>query len=155
LAAMDCATLLQDARRYARRPRSLRLEHRLATGARGQKLHAKVVLVVHEKAVRLLVGSANLTEPGCRHNREVATAIVATASDADAGALVRQAFGGQASALLAPWWTPGADRVVARALALLESWNAPAALRGVRFVWSGGPKPLWQHFVETWPEGRR
>jgi hypothetical protein len=75
LAEMEAAAVLLDARKYIGRPRSLRVEIVPTTGKSGKpfpsKLHAKVTLIVHEKAVRLIVGSANLTEPGHRLNREV------------------------------------------------------------------------------------
>lgn len=154
LACMESAALLQDARCYARRPRSLRLEHRLATGPQGQELHAKVVVVVHEHAVRMLVGSANLTEPGHRRNREVVTVVVATAADAAAGGLIREALT-QRPAALERWWTRGAERVAQRALAKLEEWKAPPAVAGARFAWSGPGDALWQRFVNAWPSGRR
>lgn len=37
--------------------------------------HSKIVLLVWERLVRLIVGSANLTRPGCRRNREVFAAL--------------------------------------------------------------------------------
>lgn len=153
LASMESATLLQDARCYASRPRSLRVEHRLATGPQGQKLHAKVLLVVHESAVRLLVGSANLTEPGHRRNREVVTSIVATEKEPGPGAVIRQALS-QRPESLGHWWTPGAERMAERALAKLDEWKVPSALPGTRFAWSGGSEPLWKAFVDEWPLGR-
>lgn len=153
LACMESASLLQEARCYSRRPRSLRVEHRLATGHGGQKLHAKVTLVVQEQAIRLLVGSANLTEPGHRRNREVVTPIVVTPENVAAGALVREALA-EAPALLQAWWTPGAERVTALAKAKLDAWQAPRSFAGGHFAWSGTAVPLWRRFVEAWPRER-
>jgi hypothetical protein len=154
LAGMASATLLQDARCYARRPRSLRVEHRLVTTSARQKLHAKVVLIVHEHAVRMLVGSANLTDPGYRRNREIVTALAATASDPASGALIRQMVEEWPAAIALPSM-PGAARVAAMALERLTEWQAPARLPGVEFAWSGGTAPLWERFINAWPTGRR
>jgi phosphatidylserine/phosphatidylglycerophosphate/cardiolipin synthase-like enzyme len=83
LAQLEAATVFMEARKYRGRPRSLRLEVVPVAGDR--KLHAKVLLLVHEKAVRLLVASANLTDPGYRRNREVAAVLSADAKDGAAG----------------------------------------------------------------------
>lgn len=154
LALMESAVLLQDARRYARRPRSLRVEHRLATGPNGQRLHGKVMLLVHERAVRLLVGSANLTEPGYRRNREVVTSLVATSGDASSSAIVRQAVASMPG-ILAAWWSPGAQNVIDRAVEQLDAWGAPTEWAGAEFAWSGGTLPLWRRVLDQWPRGRR
>src|ERR1035441_7669497 len=61
---LDAAVILTEARRYRGRPRSLRLEVRPAVSPRGSVLHAKVTLLLFERAVRLIVVSANLPEPG-------------------------------------------------------------------------------------------
>ncbi len=61
---VDTAVILADARRYHGRPRSLRLEVLPGVAPRGSSLHAKVTLLLFERAVRLIVGSANLTERG-------------------------------------------------------------------------------------------
>jgi phosphatidylserine/phosphatidylglycerophosphate/cardiolipin synthase-like enzyme len=41
-------------------------------------LHAKVTLLHFEHAVRLIVGSANLTKQGYRENREAVAVLTAT-----------------------------------------------------------------------------
>jgi hypothetical protein len=64
LAGIECATLLVGASRYRGRPRSLRVEVVPFASATGRALHAKVLLLLHEQAVRLFVGSANLREAG-------------------------------------------------------------------------------------------
>ena len=48
---------------------------------RGGKQHAKLSLLVWSKHVRLIVASANLTEPGYRLNQETAAAVDFTAAD--------------------------------------------------------------------------
>lgn len=58
---LDAAFILTEARRYRGRPRSLRLEVRPAVSPRGSVLHPKVTLLLFEHAVRLIIGSANLT----------------------------------------------------------------------------------------------
>lgn len=71
LAELDAATVLTDARAYRGRPRSLRVEVVPLALEAGRALHAKILLAVYHNAVRMVVGSANLTEPGFRRNREV------------------------------------------------------------------------------------
>src|SRR5678815_1508587 len=61
---LDSASILTDARRYRGRPRSLRLEIQPSVTPHGSALHAKITLLLFERAVRLIVGSANLTERG-------------------------------------------------------------------------------------------
>jgi phosphatidylserine/phosphatidylglycerophosphate/cardiolipin synthase-like enzyme len=79
LANTEATVVMMDARRFRGRPRSLHIEVVPVVGSGGMKLHAKVLIVVQERAVRLLVGSANLTDSGYRYNREVALPIIATA----------------------------------------------------------------------------
>src|SRR6516225_8326597 len=50
---LDAAVILTDARRYRGRPRSLRLEVLPSVTPRGSALHAKVTLILFERAVRL------------------------------------------------------------------------------------------------------
>src|SRR5258708_4007795 len=92
LAQTEATVVMMDARRFRGRPRSLHIEHMPLVGPGGMKLHAKVLLVVQERAVRLLVGSANLTEGGYRHNREVTLPLLATAETPTITALVEQAL---------------------------------------------------------------
>src|SRR6185437_5859675 len=66
---LDAAAVLTEARRYRRRPRSLRLDVRPAVSPRGSSLHAKITLLLFDNAVRVIVGSANLTDRGYRQNR--------------------------------------------------------------------------------------
>ena len=51
--------------------RSLRWNLLPVTLPRGGVLHAKLTLLVWENYIRVLIGSANLTEPGYRRNQEV------------------------------------------------------------------------------------
>ena len=52
-------------------PRWLQLPVRVPSGV----LHAKVTLLVWENLIRVILGSANLTRAGYRHNREVASVL--------------------------------------------------------------------------------
>jgi hypothetical protein len=51
------------------------------------KQHAKISLLVWSDLIRIIVASANLTEPGYRTNHEVAAAVDLTPEEADAGLL--------------------------------------------------------------------
>jgi len=53
LSSIEAIVLLMDGRRYRGRPRSLHLEVRPGIGSQGELLHAKVLLLVYERAVRL------------------------------------------------------------------------------------------------------
>lgn len=153
LATLDASAILVDQRRYAGRPRSLRLDVRPAVGASGELLHAKILLIVREHAVSLQVASANLTQPGYRENREVALPLTATEKTPALAALVREALGA-APAFLAPWWTESCDTVRNLAMERLSRW-AGEPLDGVAFLWSGGDTALWKRFLEGWPQTDR
>ena len=70
LSSLQCAAVIADSR-HARGRRSLRWDV-LAARVPGERAqHAKVSLLVWERLVRVLVTSANLTEPGYLKNQEV------------------------------------------------------------------------------------
>jgi hypothetical protein len=150
LAQTEATVVMMDARRFRGRPRSLHIEHMPLVGLGGMKLHAKVLLVVQERAVRLLVGSGNLTEGGYRHNREVTLPLVATAQMPSISALVEQALVTMEQPLGA-WWTPAAERVRASALELVGGWQKDP-IRDDHFVWSWSEKSLATEFTRLWPE---
>jgi hypothetical protein len=150
LAQTEATVVMMDARRFRGRPRSLHIEHMPLVGTGGMKLHAKVSLVVQERAVRLLVGSGNLTEGGYRHNREVTLPLLATAETPSITALVEQALITMEQPLRA-WWTPAAERVRATALELIGGWQK-APIRDDHFAWSWGEKSLATEFTRLWPE---
>ena len=154
MAYMEQATIIQDARCYRGRPRSLRLEHKPAIGLKGQKLHAKVTLILYENAVRLIVGSSNLTEPGYRKNREVVTTVVTTESEPAQGGLILQAISDMPS-FLTGWWTPGAQKIAGSIIDRLHEWKVTRFDGGGEFVWSGRGEPLWQSFLSKWPAEKR
>lgn len=151
LSKMEAAVVFLDARRYRGRPQSFRLQVRPLLPANAAAFHPKVALLVYEDAVRLLVGSANLTEPGYRRNREVAAALRATEKTPDAAPLILQALAGLREALQ-PQWNDASERVVALATERLTPF-APRAAEDEQsqFVWSRPGLPLWRRFVDAWP----
>ena len=151
LARLEATSILVDQRKYRGRPRSLRVEVLPAVGDGGQKLHAKLLLIVHEHAVRLQVASANLTESGYRENREVALPLVASSNAGASAALVLEAVETM-PAVLGPWWTDSADVVLGLAQEKLREWS-PGAAPDATFVWGGTSKPLWEQVLDKWPVG--
>jgi hypothetical protein len=149
---LDAAVILTEARRYRGRPRSLRLEVRPVASPRGSALHAKVTLLLFERAVRLIVGSANLTEQGYRRNREIVAVLTASEGSKTEAALIAQALAG-VDAALAPWLTPGARELIRRALDTLQPWVNGTADPDTAFLWSYGQTKLWRDFLRRWPVG--
>ena len=94
LAHMFSASILIDAFRYPGRPRSLRVEIMPARGSKNNVLHAKVLMTVHERGVRLFVGSANLTEAGYRQNIEASARLSASLKNPRQARLIRSAIDG-------------------------------------------------------------
>jgi len=151
LAKLSAAVVLTEARRFQGRPRSLRLHVRPARGPSSGVLHAKVTVVVHSGAVRLVVGSANLTTNGYRLNREAIVVLQAGPKSPAEAALLLEALDPMPS-LLGPWWSDDAQRVLDLARARLRPW-ATGAERDATFLWGGGVKPLWEQFAALWPKG--
>jgi len=152
LAKMEAVVLLSEPRRFAGRPRSLRIHHGLARKPGTGLLHAKLVLLVHEQALRVLITSANLTTAGYRENREVAVALECGPGDLGHAPLVKQLLA-ELPTRLAPWWTPAARRVHAQATDLLNSWSVRVAASDDRIVWGGGDDPLHRQVMAGWPAG--
>lgn len=148
LAQMESAAIVMQADRYRGRPRPLRLEVS-PFAVRGECLHAKVLLVVHENAVRLLVGSANLTTPGYRENREVAVIVEADARSAAETSLVRQALDGM-PARLRGRLAEGARRSLDLARGRLDEWGVGSLEESTWFVWGGGERALVDEIVGRW-----
>lgn len=157
LADTESAAVFMDTACYRGRPRSLRLSiHPVAVG-RGQILHAKVTLLVYDRAVRLIVGSANLTEPGYRKNREVAATLRATPEDQRHVPMLRQAIAGM-RVHLADRWNEAAERAASLAVIRLSEWgDAAPSEQDSWFAWSGrdDTMPLLRQMVERWPEDDR
>jgi phosphatidylserine/phosphatidylglycerophosphate/cardiolipin synthase-like enzyme len=153
LGRLDAVCLLQEASRFQGRPRSLRVHVTPASPASGGVLHAKVTLLVYAEAVRLVVGSANLTPLGYRENREVTVTLTASAKRQGEATLVLAAVE-RMPTVLGAWWSPSAELVVSRARDLLKTWAAPGDRPAdERFAWSGGAATLWPQFLEMWPQG--
>lgn len=149
---LDAAVIFMEAGRYRGRPRSLRLDVRPAISPPGEVLHAKVTLLVFERAVRLIVGSANLTKQGYRENREVIAVLTATPSSKRESSLIAQALTGMEAALAA-WLTPEARKLIRRALDTLQPWLNGNTDADSSFIWSNRQQLLWRKFVERWPTG--
>jgi phosphatidylserine/phosphatidylglycerophosphate/cardiolipin synthase-like enzyme len=150
LARLDSVTLLMEPRRYRDRGRSrhLRVDVVPAPGLEG-KLHAKVMVLLFAKAVRVIVGSANLTDNGYRKNREVALTLTSyTARPSVHDALVREALLGFEQHLDAAL-TGSARETVRKALARTPT---SASVPDTSFAWSSPGKALWPRFVELWPK---
>lgn len=150
LARTAAVAILCDARCYRGRPASLRVHVTPAIAKSAGYLHAKVSLYVHEDAVRLLVGSANLTAPGYRQNREVAFCITAEKKAPEATRFVRDAVAGMRTSL-GPWWSDAADAVLEAAESVLSALPTKEPSEDDSFLWSGPAHPLWRRFVDAWP----
>jgi hypothetical protein len=151
---LDAAIIFAEARRYRGRPRSLRLELRPTVCPRGAALHAKVTLLLFESAVRLIVGSANLTEQGYRRNREVVAVLTASQNSRKEASIISQALTGMRTAL-APWLTPDAEKLIHRSLETVQPWLNAASDPNTVFLWSNGSTRLWREFISRWPVGER
>jgi len=149
---LDAAVILAEARRYRGRPRSLRLDVRPAVSPRGSVLHAKVTLLLFERAVRLIVGSANLTKQGYRENREVIAVLTATQKSKKEAALITQGLVGMESAL-SSWLTPEARKLIRRSIETVQPWLNGNTDPDTSFIWSNGQTRLWHEFVGRWPVG--
>jgi hypothetical protein len=151
LAGLESAVIMMDGRRYRGRPRSPRVEIHPVVGVGGQLLHAKVLVAVHEKAVRFQLGSANLTEAGYRENREVVFPLVATADSPETARLVLDGMQ-EMQERMAAWWSPAATVVFELAMERLRAWAGDPSL-DMAVVWGGGKVPLWRQVLARWPEG--
>lgn len=154
LAELEAATVLVDARPYRGRPRSLRVEVEPVFLPSGRILHAKMLLAVYEDTVRFTFGSANLTEPGYRRNREIAAALTGSAKRPVEARLVRQALQGLRP-LLNPWITESAAQLCELAEERLAEWAADEIHPQQWFVWGGGREPIWRQVISHWPEHDR
>lgn len=150
LAELEAAVVIMEARRYHARPRSLHLQLVPATSPHGTSLHAKVTLLVFDQAIRLVVGSANLTEPGYRKNREAVAVITATEKNVMETGVVRDAIAGMET-MLGDWLTPDAHKVIGRAKDIILNWDSGKSGPDNRFQWSGKAVILWKEFLAMWP----
>lgn len=152
LASMSAVVLLADSDCYRGRPRSLRIEHKPVHFGAAKLLHAKVLLLVHAKGVRLFVGSSNLTSNGYRRNREVVTALHALESNPRGARLISEALEPMPG-LFGTHWTPAARAVVELARAKLARIAPGPDDARERFLWGGGDRPLHAQLLDLWPKG--
>jgi hypothetical protein len=112
----------------------------------GGKQHAKLSLLVWSRHVRVIVASANLTDPGYRSNYEVASTVDFSAQDADVGMLAEAVGFLQVLLQLVPGAAESppeimrAEAFLKQVLQLVKLWK-PAGRRG----------NVRQHFVFTLP----
>lgn len=153
----EAAAVFVDAACYRGRPHSLRLSiHPVAVG-RGRILHAKITLLVYDRAVRIIVGSANLTELGYRKNREVAATLRATPEDQRHVPMLREAIAGM-KVHLADRWNEAAERAASLAITRLDEWSDTAPPEQESWLaWSGrnDTMPLLRQMVDRWPADDR
>src|SRR6185503_19370439 len=105
-----------------------------------------------EEAVRLLVGSANATEYGYRHNIEAMSVLTVTKKNPQHRALVLEAISGGKS-VLRPWLDRTNDVVVRRAEAWLSALPIQKGEQTEWFCWGGDSVPVWKQVLEHWPKG--
>jgi len=151
LALMDTASIMLDAGCYNERPQSLRVEILPTKGRNGNKLHAKVLLCLYEKALHLIVGSANLTDPGYRKNIEVAAVLTVTPKNVGHAGLISEALT-NAGDILGPWWSEAANGLNQKAIEWLKKVSTTNSSTRDWFAWGGGKTPLWQQFLSRWPQ---
>jgi hypothetical protein len=114
----------------------------------GGKQHAKLSLLAWNRHIRVIVASANLTDPGYRSNYEVASAVDFSSSDADAGMLAEAVGFLQSLLQLVPGATENPPEIqrartfLKQVLQLVKHWNTAGRRRNVR-----------QQFVFTLPRG--
>jgi phosphatidylserine/phosphatidylglycerophosphate/cardiolipin synthase-like enzyme len=157
LSDLKVATVFIDAACYRGRPDSLRVSMSPVALGRGRSLHAKVLLLVYEDAIRLFVGSANLTENGYRRNREVASVLTCTPDFGDQAHIIAEGIEGL-RARVATWPAKGCTAVLDEAAARIASWagsSRPAEQPSDQFAWSDRDHPLWRTFADAWPRGQR
>lgn len=149
LAQLEGAAVFMDARCYQGRPRSLRVDITPIALNAGAAFHAKVLLLVHRDAVRLYVGSANLTDFGYRRNREVAALLVASETHPQYASLITSSVRELRNSL-EPWWTETADQIVESALAVLNQY--PVSSSDDQFLWgTSRSQPPFETLVNAWP----
>ena len=151
LSELDAAAVLFDTRPYRGRPRSLRVEAKPVSIGAGRILHAKIVIGIYDEAVRLIIGSANLTEPGYRRNREVVAVLTASAKRPADTELIENAIR-EMPPLFDPWTSPATRQLLDLALQRLGEWLPTPSNSEQWVAWGGGERALWQQYIESWPQ---
>lgn len=156
LAELSAAVVIMDSSCYRARPRSLRVEFIPAIRTGRGALHAKVLLLCYQHEIRLLVGSANLTEPGFRRNIEVASEFRASPAAPSEAPLIQSAVAALKEHY-GNWLTPSAVKLVDDVHGQLESWKSSGEpTRGaaaVSLLFGGGPTSVAEQFIGRWPAG--
>ena len=152
LAGLDYSGVLCEARAYEARPSLRTVVHPVLVP--GACLHAKLLIIEYEHAVRVLLGSANLTAAGYRHNREVCGESIAHEDESEKAAQLA-AILRSAREVLTPFSARAQEFLgqLDRVLARVEGWASgqPVAVSSV--LWSDGARPLWRALLERWPAG--
>ncbi len=155
LAEIEAAVVLLDARAYQGRPRSLRVEiNPLHPSGARRLLHAKIFVAVYTKAVRMIIGSANLTEPGYRRNREIVAVLTATPQRPRESALIADALDNLRT-LCENCSTISATNLSAETMSRLRGWAEHSGKDERWFVWGGGGESLFDQFMSRWPSGEQ
>ena len=154
LAELETATLFQDTRPYRGRPRSMRIETVPVYLPGMPILHSKVFLALYENAVRLILGSANLTEKGYRKNLETVAVLTASKEDQAQAGIIRDALP-ELKNYLSDWLTPSSRQLVEQAIKKLDGFNVSVTPRNDWIVWSGIGEPLWKKFLDKWPTDQK
>ncbi len=153
LAELEYCGVLCEATAYRERPSLRTVVHPVTMP--GCRLHAKLVVIEYEHAVRLLVGSANITSAGYRHNRELCGEHVAYADDAPSAASGARILRDAERALSA--YSDRAGEFLAELATVrqrLEQWGQDADRESL-VVWSDGTNPLYASLVQHWPAEER
>jgi hypothetical protein len=143
--------ILCDARALAQGGRpSLRVD---VMPVANQLHHAKVVLIHCERVVRLVMTSANLTHDGFRRNRETAVVLdFREGSHLPPSTLAD--FAAEWLARVGSLATEDFRRALGEAADAAQRWKPlDTSKPTVRILWGGGQTPLWQRFLDAWPQG--
>lgn len=155
LARAQAAIVVMAASRYQGRPRSLRVNVQPVAAQHVGVQHAKVTIVEQAHAIRLIVGSANLTEAGHRRNREVIATLKATQRDPRHASLILDAIRRCPARLRERLVAEEAGRAwLERAIERLTEWVRVATPDpSLRLLWGGGDQPLWAQLIDPWDDG--
>ncbi len=146
--------VVMDGGCYHSRP-SLRIDLTIHSGGRGTgKQHSKVYVLHFEDCVRLIVGSANLTENAFRLNREAVVALDCSPKQPGASALIEAAIDGWLSHLRGA--VPNGMRIALEgARAACRGWNSTKAAKepaAGRFAWGAPGISLPDEIAKLWNE---
>jgi hypothetical protein len=147
--------VVMEGRCYHGRP-SLRIDLATHADPRGfAKQHAKLYLLHFEDCIRLVVGSANLTDKAFRAHREVLVAIDCTPQQPEAEPLIHQAVTGWLEHLGSS--SPeGMRDALERVRITSAAWSRERPGKEpptARFLWGGSERSLPEMVADAWPAG--